>query len=126
MRDDAPPCGYEVERVARLLSTKWTLLILYYLVEGTRRFSELEKLLRINPRTLSNRLSELEAAGIVSREGYAEVPPRVEYSLTEKGRGLIPIIEAMNAYAKQWMKAPEGGTPEGASDRLVGEEPRIE
>ncbi len=122
MRDDAPQCGYEVERVARLLSTKWTLLILYYLVEGTRRFSELERLLRINPRTLSSRLGELEAAGIVSREGYAEVPPRVEYSLTEKGRGLIPIIEAMSAYAKQWMKAPEEGTPEGASDRLAGEE----
>lgn len=107
MRDEAPQCGYEVERIARLLSGKWTLLILYYLAEGKRRFSELERLLRVNPRTLSSRLSELEAAGIVSREGYAEVPPRVEYSLTEKGCGLIPIIEAMSAYAKQWMSTPE-------------------
>ena len=115
MRDKAPQCGYEVEAVARLLGGKWTLLILYYLAEGTRRFGELEKLLGINPRTLSNRLSELEAAGIVSREGYAEVPPRVEYSLTEKGRGLIPIIEAMNAYAKQWVKVPQS-----ASDHHAG------
>ncbi|HLC05117.1 MAG TPA: helix-turn-helix domain-containing protein [Anaerolineales bacterium] len=107
MGNDDPHCGYEVEATARLLSGKWTLLILYYLAEGRQRFGELEKLLGVNPRTLSNRLSDLEMAGAVHREGYAEVPPRVEYSLTEKGRGLIPIIEAMSAYAERWMKVGE-------------------
>src|SRR4030067_76125 len=79
----------------------------YYLAEGKQRFGELEKLLGVNPRTLSNRLSKLEAAGVLHREGYAEIPPRVEYSLTEKGRGLIPIIEAMSAYAEHWMRVEE-------------------
>ena len=105
--DDTPHCGYEVEAAARLLSGKWTLLILYYLADGKQRFGELEKVLGVNPRTLSNRLCGLEAAGVVHREGYAEVPPRVEYSLTEKGRGLIPIMEAMGAYAERWMKVGE-------------------
>ncbi|MCL5428250.1 MAG: helix-turn-helix transcriptional regulator [Chloroflexi bacterium] len=100
-----PQCGHEVEGTARLLSGKWTLLILYYLADATQRFSDLEKLTGINPRTLSNRLSHLEETGVVKREGYAEVPPRVEYSLTKKGRGLIPIIEAMDKYAKKWMTA---------------------
>src|SRR3989337_3662588 len=107
MGNGDPHCGYEVEAAARLLSGKWTLLILYYLADGKQRFGELEKVLGVNPRTLSNRLCGLEAAGVVHREGYAEVPPRVEYSLTEQGRGLIPIIEAMSASAEHWMRVEE-------------------
>lgn len=104
MPDEHHHCDYALEETAKLLSGKWTLLILYYLSEGTLRFGELERLLGVNPRTLSNRLSQLEEAGVVRRTVYAEVPPRVEYGLTEKGRGLLPIIQAMRVYANRWMQ----------------------
>lgn len=92
-----------VAETASLLGRKWMLLILRDLASGTRRFSELEKSLGINPRTLSTRLTELEEAGVVERRCYAEVPPRVEYSLTRMGQGLIPVIEAMREYGEQWL-----------------------
>ncbi|MBI3360003.1 MAG: helix-turn-helix transcriptional regulator [Chloroflexi bacterium] len=92
-----------VADTAALIGSKWVLLILRDLAEGTKRFGELEKSLEISPRTLSARLDELEQAGVVARQCYAEVPPRVEYSLTEKGRALIPIVEAMRAYGKEWL-----------------------
>ena len=75
---------------------KWTLLLVRDLAEGRSRFCELERSLAgISPRTLSLRLRALEDEGIVERQTYAEVPPRVEYSLTEKGRELVPIIDDM-------------------------------
>ncbi len=91
-----------VADTAGLIGNKWVLLILRDLAEGTRRFSELQKSLKVNPRTLSTRLAELEKQGILARQCYAQVPPRVEYSLTAKGHALIPIVEAMRAYGKEW------------------------
>ena len=74
------------------------------LAEGRARFCELERSLEgISPRTLSLRLRALEEAGIVERHTFAEVPPRVEYALTDKGRALIPVIEEMRSYGKQWL-----------------------
>ncbi|MFQ6058586.1 MAG: winged helix-turn-helix transcriptional regulator [Anaerolineae bacterium] len=93
-----------VERTARLVSSKWTLLIIRDLIEGCKRFSELQKSLQgISPKTLSERLSTLEREGLVVRHVYAEVPPRVEYSLTEKGQALLPLIEAMRQYGERWL-----------------------
>lgn len=93
-----------VARTAKIVSGKWTLLIIRDLTEGTRRFSELERSLDgISPKTLSERLTALEREGILHRQTYAEVPPRVEYSLTEKGRDLVGIIGAMRSYGKQWL-----------------------
>jgi len=83
---------------------KWTLLIIRDLAEGRARFGELERSLAgISPRTLSLRLRALEEEGIVQRRTYPEVPPRVEYALTEKGRALIPIVEDMRAYGTRWL-----------------------
>src|SRR6478752_4436827 len=83
-----------VARTARIVSGKWTLLIIRDLTTGTQRFSELERSLEgISPKTLSERLSTLERMGIVSRQTYAEVPPRVEYSLTEKGQAMGTKID---------------------------------
>jgi len=83
---------------------KWTLLIIRDLAEGRARFGELERSLAgISPRTLSLRLRALEDEGIVERRTYPEVPPRVEYALTEKGRALIPIVEDMRAYGTRWL-----------------------
>ena len=101
--DKVPGCSQKIVRTARLISGKWTLLILHCLTQDRQRFSILQKLLGISPRTLSSRLSQLEEAGVLLRERYSEIPPRVEYSLTEKGKGLIPIVEAMRDYAEKWM-----------------------
>lgn len=93
-----------VERTARLVGDKWSLLIIRDLVTGCKRFGELQKSLQgISPRTLSERLSKLEAEGLVKRQVYAEIPPRVEYSLTEKGEALVGLIEAMRAYGETWL-----------------------
>src|SRR5690348_6597952 len=90
---DDTACG--VELTARIVGDKWTLLIIRDLAGGCKRFSVLQKTVSgISPRTLSDRLSALESAGMITRVAFPEVPPRVEYSLTEMGKGLIPIIEA--------------------------------
>jgi len=74
------------------------------LADGSQRFCELERSLDgISPRTLSLRLRALEDEGIVERRTYPEVPPRVEYALTEKGRALVPLIEDMRVYGRRWL-----------------------
>ncbi len=91
-------------RTAEIVCGKWTLLVIRDLAEGRSRFCELERSLAgISPRTLSLRLRALEEEGIVERQTYPEVPPRVEYALTEKGRALVPLIEDMRAYGRRWL-----------------------
>jgi DNA-binding HxlR family transcriptional regulator len=93
-----------VARTARIVSGKWTLLIIRDLTTGTKRFSELERSLEgISPKTLSERLSALEREGMLHRKTYAEVPPKVEYSLTPKGQALASVIEAMREYGNNWL-----------------------
>ncbi len=100
--DDSLVCP--VARTASIVSGKWTLLIIRDLTTGTKRFSELERsLVGITPKTLSERLSALESEGILQRKTYAEVPPKVEYSLTEKGQALFVLIEDMRAYGRRWL-----------------------
>lgn len=90
-----------IELALEMIGHKWTLLIVRDLLSGPRRFSELERSLRrANPKMITARLRELEAAGLVSRTTYAEVPPRVEYALTERGRALGPVIDALRAWGK--------------------------
>ena len=79
------------------------------LSEGRTRFCELERSLAgISPRTLSLRLRALEEEGIVERRTFPEVPPRVEYQLTPKGRALMPLIEDMRQYGREWLGVDEG------------------
>jgi DNA-binding HxlR family transcriptional regulator len=93
-------------RTAEVVCAKWTLLLVRDLAEGRSRFCELERSLAgISPRTLSLRLRALEQEGIIERHTYPEVPPRVEYALTEKGRALLPIIDDMRAYGERWLGA---------------------
>src|SRR5579859_6973668 len=93
-----------VAMTAEIVSGKWTLLIIRDLATGTKRFSELERSLHgISPKTLSERLSALEREGVLHRKTYAEVPPRVEYSLTEKGQALAEVIDAMRSYGNHWL-----------------------
>jgi DNA-binding HxlR family transcriptional regulator len=91
-------------RTAEIISGKWTLLVIRDLAEGSKRFCELERSLEgISPRTLSLRLRALEEHGIVARHTYPEVPPRVEYALTDKGTALVPLIEDMRSYGRRWL-----------------------
>lgn len=88
---------------AEIISGKWTLLVIRDLAAGSKRFCELERSLEgISPRTLSLRLRSLEEQGVVERHTYPEVPPRVEYALTAKGRDLAPLIDDMRAYGRRW------------------------
>jgi DNA-binding HxlR family transcriptional regulator len=91
-------------RTAEIVCGKWTLLLIRDLAEGRSRFCELERSLAgISPRTLSLRLRALEDEGIVARCTFPEVPPRVEYALTDKGKALLPLIEDMRAYGERWL-----------------------
>lgn len=103
-KNDAMNLGCPVARTAELIGNKWTPLIIRDLVRGEKRFSELERSLRgISPKTLSERLKKLEDAQVVNRKCYAEVPPRVEYTLTEKGIALLPVIDSMRDYGATWL-----------------------
>jgi DNA-binding HxlR family transcriptional regulator len=111
--DSCPVC-----RTAEIVCGKWTLLLVKELSEGHSRFCELERALDgISPRTLSLRLRALEEEGILARSTFPEVPPRVEYVLTEKGRALVPLIEDMRAYGNLWLGAECAEQP--ARDELV-------
>jgi DNA-binding HxlR family transcriptional regulator len=93
-----------VAACAEIVGTKWTALLVHDLSEGPRRFSELRLACPgISPRTLSDRLRALEHEQLVVRQSFAESPPRVEYELTEKGRGLLPIIDAMRSFGRAWL-----------------------
>ena len=89
-----PACP--VETTLMLIGDKWKVLILRDLMPGTRRFGELKKSIgSVSQKVLTAQLRDMEAKGLVSRKVYAEVPPRVEYSLTDLGKSLKPILDAM-------------------------------
>jgi DNA-binding HxlR family transcriptional regulator len=89
-----------------IIGNKWTALILRDLFSGPKRFCELEKSVgNINPRTLSQRLDDLEAHGIISKKRFAEVPPRIEYSLTKKGHDLQPVLHQMANWGTKYYDA---------------------
>ncbi|WP_241299668.1 winged helix-turn-helix transcriptional regulator [Burkholderia stabilis] len=91
------PCS--VAATVDVAGGKWKPLVVHYLMSGTKRFGELRRLIgTVTQRSLTLQLRELESDGIVTRTVFAEVPPRVEYTLTEFGRTLAPVLEAM----KQW------------------------
>ena len=92
-----------ITKALDVLDGKWTFLIIKDLIEGTKRFGELRKSLDgVSPKTLTVRLKELEEKGIIKRTAYATIPPMVEYSLTEKGNSLKPIIKEMKLWGAIW------------------------
>jgi DNA-binding HxlR family transcriptional regulator len=87
----------------QVLGNKWTALILSELLVGPRRFTELERaLVGISPRTLSQRLDDLELHCIITKQNFAEAPPRIEYSLTPKGSDFLPILEQMSTWGTKY------------------------
>ena len=89
-------------KAMELIGKRWTALIIYQLLDGPKRFNAIEHSLPISGRLLSERLKELEKEGIVVREIYSEVPVRVEYSLTEKGRALEAAVKEIEDWSKCW------------------------
>lgn len=89
------------ERTLDFLSGKWRPMVIYWLAGGPLRFNELQRRLgAVTHRTLSKTLKEMEADGLVKRTDYGEIPPRVDYALTDKGRALQPVLEAMEEWAR--------------------------
>lgn len=100
-----------IAEAAKLLGDKWTLIVLRNLSVGTQRFKDLEHSGEgISPSILTSRLRELEEQGLVRRTSYHEIPPRVEYSLTEKGKAALPVIDALYTYGAHWL-VPAGSPP---------------
>lgn len=99
-----PACP--VETTMTLIGNKWTVLIVRDLLQGTKRFSELRRSVgNVSQKVLTSNLREMEADGLVSRKVYAEVPPRVEYSLTPTGRSLETVIDAMRSWGTAYQHA---------------------
>ena len=105
--DRAPACAVEV--TVGLIHGKWKCVLLNLLLEGTKRFSELQRSLpEITPRMLTNQLREMEADGLIDRKLYAQVPPKVEYSLSPLGRSLEPVIAQLRSWGQAHMHLFEG------------------
>ncbi|MFE0754711.1 winged helix-turn-helix transcriptional regulator [Inquilinus sp. NPDC058860] len=101
--------GCAVEVTLAVMGGKWKPVILYQLLDGPKRFGELRKTVGgATQRSLTLQLRELEADGILNRRVFAEVPPRVEYSLTEYGRTLAPVLDAMKAWGQSFRDRVEG------------------
>ena len=98
---ELPACP--VETTVQMIGDKWKVLILRDLMPGTKRFGELKKSIgSVSQKVLTAQLRDMEANGLVHREVYAEVPPRVEYSLTELGQSLKPILDAMWNWGEEY------------------------
>lgn len=103
-----------VAATARILGARWTLQIIHNLRQR-RRFCQLQESVGgVNPTTLSQRLKFLEEEGLIRRLPISDAPPHVEYKLTDKGRDLLPILDALARWARKWLPLhEEGGTPDG-------------
>lgn len=98
---ELPACP--VETTLMLIGDKWKVLILRDLMPGTKRFGELKKSIgSVSQKVLTSQLRDMEEKGLISRKVYAEVPPRVEYSLTELGKSLTPILDAMREWGENY------------------------
>ena len=106
MKKDLPACPVEI--TMGLIGEKWKVLIIRDLLTGTKRFGELRKSVTgITQKVLTNNLRQMEASGLVKRKVYAEVPPKVEYSLTETGLSLKPILDSMVTWGNEYRKKIE-------------------
>ncbi len=107
-RKAAASTGCSVERALSLIDGKWKIVILYKLMRGTLRFNEIRRLIpNVTQRMLTNQLRELEADGLLVRTVYPQVPPRVEYSLSARGRSLEPVVLALKTWGDNNLSSRE-------------------
>lgn len=103
LTENLPACP--VETTLMLIGDKWKVIILRDLMPGTKRFGELKKSIgNVSQKVLTAQLRDMEAKGLVSRKVYAEVPPKVEYSLTELGLSLKPVLDALREWGEEYKK----------------------
>lgn len=104
MKTELPACPVEI--TMGLIGDKWKILIIRDLLTGTKRFGELKKSLSgITQKVLTNNLRQMESSGLVLRKVYAEVPPKVEYSLSDTGLSLKPILDSMVQWGNEYRKS---------------------
>lgn len=97
---ELPPCPVAV--LLKLIGNKWKTLIIRDLLTGTKRFGELKNSVGCSQKVLTSNLKELETDNLINREVYAEIPPRVEYSLTKIGESLMPVLDAMASWGEYY------------------------
>lgn len=104
-------------RALALVGRKWTILIVRELLPGSRRFTQIQRSLGADPKVIATRLHELTAEGLLTRVAYAEVPPRVEYSLTKSGKALERVVDDLRRWgsARRQVSGPQGQTSRGVS-----------
>lgn len=117
-RKELPACP--VETTLMLISDKWKVLILRDLLTGTKRFGELKKSVgHVTQKVLTAQLRQMEQSGLVNRKVYAEVPPRVEYTLTELGYSLKPILDAMWSWGEGYQQQYGASEPAGETGNIT-------
>ena len=111
MKRNGNGCTYhcEIEAAFTIMGGKWKARIIWHIGEGKPRFNELRDMLEnVSPRMLAKQLRELEADGLVTRTQHAEIPPRVEYRLTDAGKALVPILESISSWVLAFCPAAAG------------------
>lgn len=110
--DGELPCP--LTAALNVIGGKWNVIVLYWLATGTRRFSDLQRLMpAVTHKVLTASLRQLEQNGLVLRAVYPEVPPRVEYMLSEHGRSVVPVVEAIRQWGHEHLRTTTGGAPGG-------------
>ncbi|MFC3388092.1 winged helix-turn-helix transcriptional regulator [Salinicoccus sesuvii] len=92
------------EKAATTLSQRWTALVIYQMLEAPQRFGEIQNAIGISGKVLSDRLKDMEQEGLIKRDVYPETPVVIEYSLTEKGRSLEPVLRNIEKWAEEWIQ----------------------
>ena len=106
-KEETTCTSHSMVRAIQLIGDRWTLFIVYNLLSGPRRFGELLAMGNVSPKTVSQRLKMLEKIGFVERHAFAEIPPRVEYHLTEKGQALVDILQAIRQFGESYLADDE-------------------
>ncbi len=106
-KEETSCASHSMDRAISLIGDRWTLFIVYNLLSGPKRFGELLGIGNVSPKTVSQRLKMLEKIGFVERHAFAEIPPRVEYHLTEKGQALVDILQAIRQFGEHYLADDE-------------------
>lgn len=108
-----------VDVTLEVIGGKWKPMILWHLIQGTKRFSEIKRLMpQVTQQMLTTQLRELEHHGVVHRKVFAEVPPKVEYSATELGRSLEPILNSMHEWGEHYSETQQGECKPGRANQV--------
>ncbi|SOC39415.1 winged helix-turn-helix transcriptional regulator [Salinicoccus kekensis] len=95
------------EKAVNILSQRWTALVIYQMLDAPRRFGEIQSAIGVSGKVLSDRLKHMEQEGLIKRDVYPETPVVIEYSLTEKGESLEPVLRDIENWSQEWIEKPD-------------------